>query len=76
MLPGDLYRFLYVDDPDLQLILKVVDIDILPKLYLRADLKRTKTYIHIFMWSYPVGIFNSKNKFAVFVRNSDAFPMV
>ena len=49
MLPGDLYRFLDVDDPDLQLILKAFDIDIPQKLYRRADLKRIKTSIHIFM---------------------------
>ena len=49
MLPGDLYRFLNVDDPDLQLILKAFDIDIPQKLYRRADLKRIKTGIRIFM---------------------------
>lgn len=48
-LPGDLYRFLDVDDPDLGLILKAFQIDIPPKLYRRADLKRIKTDIKVFM---------------------------
>ena len=48
-LPGDLYRFTDIDDPDLALILKSFGIDIPPKLYRRAELKAIKTGINIFM---------------------------
>ena len=48
MLPGDLYRFMDVDDPDLKLILDAFDIQIPAKLYRRADLKSLKTSIRIF----------------------------
>ena len=47
-LPGDLYRFMDVDDPDLKLILKAFDIEIPAKLYRRAELKGIKTGIKIF----------------------------
>ena len=47
-LPGDLYRFNDVDNPDLALILKAFDIDIQPKLYRRAELKSIKTKIDVF----------------------------
>lgn len=47
-LPGDLYRFMDADDPDLQLILQAFGIEIPPKLYRRADLKAIKTGIKIF----------------------------
>ena len=47
-LPGDLYRFMDVDDPDLILILKAFDIEIPAKLYRRAELKGIKTGIKIF----------------------------
>lgn len=49
MLPGDLYRFMDVDDPDLKLILDAFDIQIPAKLYRRADLKSLKTSIQVFM---------------------------
>jgi len=48
-LPGDLYRFLDVDDPDLKLILGAFKIKIPPKLYRRADLKSIKKDISVFM---------------------------
>lgn len=48
-LPDDLYRFMDVDDPDLAVILKAFDIQILPKLYRRAELKSIKTGTKIFM---------------------------
>ena len=48
-LPGDLYRFSDVDDPDLALILKAFNIDIPPKLYRKAELKSIKTGTKIFM---------------------------
>lgn len=47
-LPGDLYRFMDIDDPDLSIILKAFDIDIPAKLYRRAELKSLKTGIKIF----------------------------
>ena len=48
-LPGDLYRFMDVDDPDLSLILKAFHIEIPSKLYRRAELKAIKTSMKIFM---------------------------
>ncbi|MCD7712803.1 MAG: IS1634 family transposase [Firmicutes bacterium] len=48
LLPGDLYRFMDADDPDLKLILDAFDIQIPAKLYRRADLKSLKTGIEIF----------------------------
>ena len=48
LLPGDLYRFMDVDDPDLKLILDSFDIKIPAKLYRRAELKSIKTGIKIF----------------------------
>lgn len=48
MLPDDLYRFMDVDDPDLNLILKAFHIDIPAKLYRRAELKSIKAGITIF----------------------------
>ena len=47
-LPGDLYRFMDVDDPDLSIILKAFGIDIPAKLYRRAELKSLKTGVKIF----------------------------
>ena len=47
-LPGDLYRFMDVDNPDLSIILKAFGIDIPAKLYRRAELKSLKTGIKIF----------------------------
>lgn len=49
LLPGDLYRFMDVDDPDLKLILDAFSIKIPPKLYRRAELKSIKTGIKIFI---------------------------
>ena len=49
LLPGDLYRFMDVDDPDLKLILDAFGIKILPKLYRRSELKSLKTNTQIFM---------------------------
>lgn len=48
LLPGDLYRFMDADDPDLKLILDAFNIQIPAKLYRRADLKSLKTGIEIF----------------------------
>ena len=47
-LPGDLYRFTDIDDPDLAMILKAFHIEIPPKLYRRAELKSIKTSIEVF----------------------------
>lgn len=49
LLPGDLYRFMDVDDPDLKLILDAFGISLPAKLYRRAELKHIKTEIKIFM---------------------------
>lgn len=48
-LPGDLYRFMDIDDPDLKLILDAFEIKIPAKLYRRAELKSIKTGIKIFI---------------------------
>ena len=48
-LPGDLYRFMDVDDPDLKLILDAFGIKIPAKLYRRAELKSIKRDIKIFI---------------------------
>jgi len=48
-LPGDLYRFMDVDDPDLKLILDAFEIQIPPKLFRLAELKSIKTGISVFM---------------------------
>jgi hypothetical protein len=47
-LPGDLYRFMDVDDPDLKLILDAFGIKIPAKLYCKAELKSLKKNIKIF----------------------------
>ena len=47
-LPGELYRFMDVDDPDLKLILDAFEITLPPKLYRRAELKSVKTNIKVF----------------------------
>ena len=49
LLPGDLYRFMDVDDPDLELILDSFGVKIPAKLYRRAELKSIKTGIKIFI---------------------------
>lgn len=48
-MPGDLYRFMDVDDPDLKLILDAFEIKIPAKLYRRAELKSIKTGTKIFI---------------------------
>ena len=48
-LPGDLYRFMDVDDPDLKLILDAFGVDIPARLYRRAELRSIKTGIKVFM---------------------------
>lgn len=48
-LPGDLYRFMDVDDPDLKLILDAFDIKIPAKLYRKSELKSIKTETKIFI---------------------------
>ena len=48
-LPGDLYRFMDVDDPDLKLILDAFNVHISPKLFRLAELKSIKTGITVFM---------------------------
>lgn len=49
LLPGDLYRFMDVDDPDLKLILDAFGIKIPAKLYRKSELKSIKTETKIFM---------------------------
>jgi len=49
ILPGDLYRFLDVDAPDLKLILDAFNVQIPPKLFRLAELKSIKTGISVFM---------------------------
>lgn len=49
VLPGDLYRFMDVDYPDLKLILDAFNIKIPAKLYRRSELKSIKTNTKIFI---------------------------
>ena len=49
LLPGEMYRFMDADDPDLKLILDAFGIRISPKLYRRAELKHLKSQIKVFM---------------------------
>lgn len=49
LLPGDLYRFMYIDDPDLKLILDAFDIKMPAKLYRSSELKTIKTHTKIFI---------------------------
>jgi transposase len=48
-MPGDYYRFLNIDDPDLRLILDAFDIKIPYKMFQRGELKSLKTNTRIFM---------------------------
>jgi hypothetical protein len=48
-LPGDYYKFMNTDDPDLRLVLDAFNINIPPKFYRRADLRQIKTNINVFM---------------------------
>lgn len=47
-LPGDLYRFAEIDDPDLKLILDSFGIEIPKKLFRKSELRSIKTKIKIF----------------------------
>ena len=47
MLPGDLYRFNNLDDPDLKLILDAFNLQIPKKLFRRQELKRLKGEISL-----------------------------
>lgn len=49
LLPGEIYRFMNADDPDLKLILDAFGIQISPKLYRRAELKHLKSQIKVFV---------------------------
>ncbi len=49
LLPGDYYRFLNVNDPDLKLILNAFGIEIPQKFFRKADLKQLKVNIKNFM---------------------------
>lgn len=49
MLPGDLYRFMDADDPDLQLILEAFNIRLPAKMFRRSELRSIKTDIKVFM---------------------------
>ena len=49
LLPGDYYKFMNTDDPDLRLIIDAFDIKIHPKFYRRAELRNIKTNIKNFM---------------------------
>ena len=48
-LPGNLYRFMDIDDPDLKQILDAFGVNIPAKLYRRTELKHIKTGINVFM---------------------------
>ena len=48
-MPGDYYRFLSIDNPDLRTILDAFDIKIPFKMFRRGELKSIKTGTHIFM---------------------------
>jgi hypothetical protein len=43
LMPGDFYRFMGINHPDLKLTLDSFGIEILPKFYRRAELKQIKT---------------------------------
>jgi len=49
LMPGDLYRFMNVNDPDLKLILDAFGIELPPKFFRRAELKLIKTNIQYIM---------------------------
>jgi hypothetical protein len=48
-MPGDNYRFLNIDDPDLKIILGAFDVKIPYKMFQRGELKSIKTGTRIFM---------------------------
>jgi len=48
-MPGDLYRFLNINDPDLKLILDAFNISIPYKMFQRGELRSIKTSAQIFM---------------------------
>jgi len=49
LLPGDYFKFMNTNDPDLKLILDAFGIEIPPKFYRRAELKQLKTETKNFM---------------------------
>jgi transposase len=49
LMPGDLYKFMNIDDPDLRLILDSFSINVPPKFFKRAELRQIKTNINNFM---------------------------
>jgi hypothetical protein len=57
-MPGDYYRFLNIDDPDLRLILDAFNINIPYKMFQRGELKSIKTGTQIFMQARDAGIFS------------------
>ena len=60
-LPGDLYRFMDGDDPDLKPILNAFGSSLPAKLYHRAELRHIKTEIKVFMQDINVGIFSQNS---------------
>ena len=48
-MPGDLYRFLNINDPDLKLILDAFKVNIPYKMFQRGELRRIKTSVQIFL---------------------------
>ena len=49
LLPGDLYRFMNTNDPDLKIILDAFEVNIPSKFYRRAELRLLKTNLKNFM---------------------------
>ena len=49
LMPNDLYRFMNIEDEDLNIILKAFDINIPKKLFTIGELKNIKTNIKIFI---------------------------
>ena len=48
-MPGDMYRFLNIDDPDLKIILDAFEINIPYKMFQRGELRSIKTGVKVFM---------------------------
>lgn len=49
LMPNELYRFMNIEDPDLQIILKAFEINIHKKLFTLGELKNLKTNIKVFI---------------------------
>ena len=49
LLPNELYRFMNIEDHDLQIILNAFEINIPKKLFTLGELKNIKTNIKVFM---------------------------